>query len=85
METGKRKSQLSPEGRDVGEGESPQLEEAGGDGTELLSQFSQEGIALIKKESSRSLKLEDLTPGLQKSLRGVLEKYLSEWRNKKGG
>lgn len=83
METGKGKSKLSQETGNPGQGESPEHGGVGEDRIELLSQFAQEGIALLKRESGQDLRGEDLSPGLKKGLRGVLEKYLSEWRKKK--
>lgn len=84
METGKGKGKLShPEG-DFEERESPQFEGAGGDNTEFLSKFAREGIELLKRDTNRLRKEDGLTPGIEKSLRGVVEKYLSEWRKKKG-
>lgn len=84
MEIRKGKSKVSHTENDPEQGKSSQPEGIGGDDTELLSQFAREGIDLLKKDADRLREREDLTPGIEKGLRGVVEKYLSEWRKMRG-
>lgn len=84
MEIRKGKGKLSHPQSDPEEGKSPQPEGAGGHDIELYSKFAREGIDLLKRDTNRLREQQELTPGIEKGLRGVVEKYLSEWRKKKG-